>query len=156
MQKIHTCLWFDGQAEEAAQFYATIFKTAKIGKIARYGKDQPGLEGTALTVEFQLDGVDFTGLNGGPAYKFTPAMSLVIDCTDQAEVDYHWDKLLQGGKPDQCGWLTDKFGVSWQVVPRRLTELAADPDREKAGRVIQAMMQMVKLDVAKLEAAAAG
>ena len=156
MQKVAPMLWFDTQAEEAANFYVSVFKNAKLGRIARYSEAGPGPAGSAMTVEFELDGQPFTGLNGGPYFKFTEAVSFVISCADQAEVDHYWDRLLEGGKASQCGWLKDKFGLSWQVVPTRLAELASDPDRAKAGRVMGAMMKMIKLDIAGLEAAAQG
>lgn len=158
MPKITTCLWFDTQAEEAANFYCGIFPNSKVTQVARYPESMGGgRAGTVMTVDFELDGKPFLGLNGGPEFKFDEAISLVIDCQDQAEVDRYWDALLaDGGRESQCGWLTDRFGLSWQVVPRRLLELTTGPDREKASRVFAAMMKMVKLDVAKLEEAAAG
>jgi len=156
MPKITNCLWFDSQAAEAAEFYVGIFPNSRIGKIARYPEGLPGdRAGQVLTVEFELDGTPFLGLNGGPVFTFDEAISFVIDCEDQAEVDRYWNALLAGGGSEsQCGWLKDRFGVSWQVVPRRLTELMSGPS-ETANKVAAAMMQMVKLDVAKLEAAAA-
>jgi predicted 3-demethylubiquinone-9 3-methyltransferase (glyoxalase superfamily) len=156
MQKISPFLWFDTQAEEAANFYVSIFKNSRIGKVVRYGEAGPGPKDSVLTIAFELDGLNFTALNGGPHFKFTEAISLHIDCENQEEVDYYWDKLLKGGQPSQCGWLKDKFGLSWQVVPSILPKLLGDPDREKANRVMQAMMRMIKIDVAKLEAAYAG
>lgn len=148
MQKLATCLWFDGQAEEAMNFYASIFKNSKKGAV------MPGPGGAALSATFEIDGHEFIGLNGGPHYKFTPAISLFVKCTTQQEVDTYWDKLLaDGGVPNQCGWLQDKFGVSWQIVPNALGEMLQDKDREKAGRVMQAMMKMVKLDIATLQRA---
>lgn len=157
MQKISTCLWFDGQAEPAARFYTSIFKDSDIGEISHYGPNTPGEEGTVLTVSFQIEGQDFLALNGGPVYQFTPAISFVVDCRSQEEVDYYWDRLLEGGgRPDQCGWLTDRYGISWQIVPAVLSELLGDPDREKADRVMQAMLKMVKLDIAELRRAYAG
>lgn len=153
MQKIHPMLWFDNQAEDAANFYTSIFKNSKITGIARNTEGGPAPAGTVLTVGFQLDGVDFTALNGGPLFKFTEAVSFVIDCATQDEVDYYWDKLLEGGQPVQCGWLKDKFGLSWQVVPKRLIELLQDKDKARTGRVMQAMMKMVKLDIKTLEEA---
>ena len=155
MRKISPFLWFDNQAEEAAKFYTTVFKGSKIDRIARYGEAGPGPKGSVMVAEFTLDGQQFVALNGGPHYKITPAVSFVINCRDQSEVDYYWDKLTSdGGQPVQCGWLTDKFGVSWQVVPTILMELMADPDKAKAKRVTEAMMKMVKLDIAKLKEAA--
>jgi predicted 3-demethylubiquinone-9 3-methyltransferase (glyoxalase superfamily) len=145
-------LWFDNQAEEAVNFYTSIFKKSKIKDILYTPEGGPAPAGTVLTIDFQLDGVDFTALNGGPLFKFTEAVSFIIDCDTQAEVDYYWDKLLEGGQPSQCGWLKDKFGLSWQVVPKRLTELL-DKDKARAGRVMQAMMKMVKLDIKTLEEA---
>ena len=156
MQKIAPFLWFDTQAEEAANFYVSVFKNSKLGKIARYSEAGPGPAGSAMTVAFELDGLAFTALNGGPYFKFTEAVSFVISCADQAEVDHYWDRLLEGGSASQCGWLKDKFGLSWQVVPTRLSELASDPDSAKVARVMGAMMKMIKLDIATLEAAARG
>ena len=156
MQKITPFLWFDTQAEEAARFYASIFPNSKVGDISRYPEGMPGQAGSVMTVAFELDGQQFTALNGGPNFKFTEAVSFVVDCRDQAEVDHYWDKLTAGGQEVQCGWLKDRYGLSWQIVPARLMELASDPDTAKAGRVMQAMMKMVKIDIAKLEEAAAG
>jgi len=154
MQKITPFLWFDSQAEEAANYYVSVFRNSKIRRTARYGDAGPGPKGSVMTVEFELDGNEFVALNGGPHYQITPAVSFVVNCKDQADVDYYWDKLTAGGMPVQCGWLTDKFGVSWQVVPTRLSELLVDPDKSKAQRVMAAMMKMVKLDVPTLEQAA--
>jgi predicted 3-demethylubiquinone-9 3-methyltransferase (glyoxalase superfamily) len=157
MQKISTCLWFNGQAEQAARFYTSIFKNSRIGEISYYGPNTPGTEGSVLTVAFQIEGQDFMALNGGPDFQFTPAISFVVDCHSQEEVDTYWDRLLEGGgRPDQCGWLVDRFGVSWQIVPSVLNELLRDPDGEKANRVMQAMLQMVKLDIAELQRASEG
>ena len=156
MQKITPCLWFDGNAEDAANFYASVFKNAKIGKISRYGDSGPGPKGSVLTVSFELEGLEFTALNGGPQYKFTEAISLHVDCKSQEEVDYYWDKLSGGGEIIQCGWLKDKFGLSWQIVPTALIEMLNDSDPAKASRVMQAMMQMKKLDIAELQKAYAG
>jgi len=157
MQKISTCLWFNGQAEQAARFYTSIFKNSRIGEISYYGPNTPGTEGSVLTVAFQIEGQDFMALNGGPDFQFTPAISFVVDCHSQEEVDTYWDRLLEGGgRPDQCGWLVDRFGVSWQIVPSVLNELLRDPDGEKANRVMQAMLQMVKLDIAALQRASEG
>jgi predicted 3-demethylubiquinone-9 3-methyltransferase (glyoxalase superfamily) len=156
MQKIHPMLWFDNQAEEAANFYVSIFKNSKINGISRYMEGGPESAGKVMTVGFNLDGQEFTALNAGPLFKFTEAVSFVIDCADQKEVDYYWDKLIEGGgQPSQCGWLKDKFGLSWQVTPRVLIQLIQDKDKAKAGRVMQAMMQMGKIDIKKLEDAAA-
>jgi predicted 3-demethylubiquinone-9 3-methyltransferase (glyoxalase superfamily) len=161
-QPITPCLWFDTQAEEAARFYSGIFKNSKIGKISRYteaGREVHGQPaGKVLTVEFELNGQPFTALNGGPQFKFNEAISFQIMCKDQEEVDYYWNKLGQGGDPkaQQCGWLKDKYGLSWQVVPTVLVELLGDPDREKSGRAMEAMLKMKKLDIAELERAFEG
>jgi predicted 3-demethylubiquinone-9 3-methyltransferase (glyoxalase superfamily) len=154
-QKITPFLWFDNQAEEAANFYVSVFKNSEVLEVNRY-EGGPGEPGTVVVVSFRLDGQEVRALNGGPEFKFTEAFSFQIDCEDQAEVDYFWGKLVEGGEPSQCGWLKDKYGLSWQVVPRRLIELLGDPDRAKANRVMQAMLQMGKIDVAELEVAAAG
>jgi predicted 3-demethylubiquinone-9 3-methyltransferase (glyoxalase superfamily) len=152
--KITPFLWFDGQAEVAANFYTSIFENSRIVEVARYGEVGPGEKGSVMTISFELEGQKFVGLNGGPHYKFTPAISFYISCQTQEEVDYFWDRLLEGGgKPSQCGWLTDKFGVSWQVVPDALIEFLQDEDREKAQRVMQAMLQMIKIDINKLKEA---
>lgn len=160
MDKISPCLWFDGNAEDAANFYVSIFKDSKINRILRWTEDNEiagGKEGNVVLVEFTLFGKTYQGLNGGPQYKFSEAVSFSVDCDDQAEVDYYWEKLTaDGGKPVQCSWLTDKFGLSWQIVPRRLPELLNDPDPAKATRVMHAMQKMVKIDVAELEKAAKG
>lgn len=151
--KITPFLWFDGQAEEAVKFYVSVFKNAKIHHVMRNTEASPGETGTALVIEFELDGQRFMALNGGPEYKFTPAVSFSIDCRDQAEVDYYWDRLTEGGREVQCGWLEDKYGLSWQVVPSVLPELLGSDDRKKADAAMQAMMEMVKLDIAELQAA---
>jgi len=151
--KITPFLWFDNQAEEAVKFYTSIFKNSKVGKMARYGEGGPAPKGTVMTAEFELDGLTFTALNGGPHFKFTEAVSFVVSCADQKEVDYYWDKLIAGGAPSQCGWLKDKFGLSWQIVPSVLPELLSGKDAAKAGRVMQAMMKMIKLDIQTLEQA---
>ena len=157
MQKITPCLWFDTQAEEAARFYVSVFKNSKIGKISYYGDTGPGPKDSVLTVAFELDGVQFTALNGGPVFQFNEAVSLQVSCADQAEVDELWDRLTaDGGQPSQCAWLKDKYGVSWQIVPKVLIELISDPDPVKAQRVMAAMMQMTKIDIAKLREAYAG
>jgi predicted 3-demethylubiquinone-9 3-methyltransferase (glyoxalase superfamily) len=158
MPKLAPCLWFDTQAEDAAKFYCAIFPNSKITEIARYPEGFPGdRAGRVLTVAFELDGKPFTGLNGGPQFTFSEAISFQIDVQDQTELDRYWNALLaDGGTESQCGWLKDRFGLSWQVVPQQLGKLMASPDREAAGRVADAMMQMVKLDIAKLEQAAAG
>jgi len=154
MQKITPFLWFDGQAEEAARFYASIFKKSKVGRISRYGDVGPGPKGSVMTVEFKLEGQDFIALNGGPTYRFTPAISLFVDCKTQKEVDELWKKLSAGGKEVQCGWLEDKYGLSWQIVPNVLMRLIQDKDAKKSQRVMQAMMQMKKLDIDGLKRAA--
>jgi predicted 3-demethylubiquinone-9 3-methyltransferase (glyoxalase superfamily) len=156
MQKIHPFLWFNDQAEEAMNFYVSVFKNSKILKVVRYGGSGPGPKGSVMTADFELEGQRFTALNGGPHFKFTEAVSFVVDCKDQAEVDELWDRLCEGGQPSQCAWLKDKFGLSWQIVPTVLVELLGDPDPAKAGRVMQAMMQMTKIDIAKLREAHAG
>lgn len=162
MPRITPCLWFDTQAEEAANFYVSIFKNSSVGKITRYtDADYPGGEvseaGKVLTVDFELDGQKFTSINGGPVFQFSEAVSMVIDCKDQAEVDYYWDALLAGGgQPSQCGWLKDKFGFSWQVTPVELYDLVNDPDPAKAKRATEAMLKMVKLDIGELKKAHAG
>ena len=156
MPKINPCLWFDGQAEEAARFYTSIFKNSKITAISRWPEGAPGPAGDVLTVEFELDGQTFTGLNGGPHFKFNEAVSFQVPCADQAEVDYFWDRLLDGGEPSRCGWLKDRFGVSWQVFPRALPELLSGSDEAKAQRAMAAMMTMAKIDLAAIERAANG
>lgn len=154
MQKISPFLWFDGNAEEAVNFYVSIFKNSRVLKIARYGEQGPGPAGSVMVVNFQIEGQEFIALNGGPHFKFTEAISFSIDCQTQEEVDYYWSKLTAGGGQEvQCGWLKDKFGLSWQVNPRILGELLADRDAKKAGRVMQAMMQMKKIDIAALRRA---
>jgi len=156
MSKVHPFLWFDTQAEEAANLYCSIFPNSKITKIARNTEAAPGPTGGVLTVEFELDGTKVIALNGGPHFKFNEAFSFTIDCESQAEVDRYWDALLDGGgTPSQCGWLKDRFGLSWQVGPTALPKLLTDPDRAKANRVMAAMMKMAKIDIAALEAAAA-
>ncbi|MCX4749948.1 VOC family protein [Kitasatospora sp. NBC_01287] len=151
-----TCLWFDGQAEEAADHYLSIFKNSRLGRIGRYTEAGPGPAGSVMAVEFELNGQRFVGLNGGPQYTFNPAISFQISCADQAEVDHYWDRLADGGTPVACGWVTDRFGVSWQVVPAELIDLVSDPDPEKAQRTTAAMLKMVKLDIAALRRAHAG
>ena len=156
-QKITTYLWFDREAEEAANLYTSIFKNSKILNVARYGDAGPGPKGTAMTVNFQLDGQEFIALNGGPMYKFTEAISLLVDCETQEEVDRLWNKLTaDGGEQSMCGWLKDKFGLSWQIIPSALFRLMSDPDPEKSRRVMEAMLQMKKIDVLTLERAHAG
>src|SRR6266705_2185656 len=152
MQRITPFLWFDGKAEEAARFYTSIFKNSKIESIARYPEGSPGPAGTVMTVSFTLDGKEFMALNGGPEFQFNEAISFVVNCETQDEVDDLWKNLTaDGGMEVQCGWLKDKFGLSWQIVPTRLGELLGDPDPEKSRRVMQAMLQMKKIDVAGLE-----
>jgi predicted 3-demethylubiquinone-9 3-methyltransferase (glyoxalase superfamily) len=162
MQAIVPCLWFDKEAEEAAKFYCSIFKNAKLGAVTRYGKEGHEIhgmpEGSVLTIEFSLDGNDFLALNGGPLFKFNEAVSFQVLCETQKEVDYYWEKLSAGGDPkaQQCGWLKDKFGLSWQVVPTVLSGLLYDKDPAKAGRTMNALLQMKKLDIAALQRAHAG
>jgi|SRR3954468_19337551 predicted 3-demethylubiquinone-9 3-methyltransferase (glyoxalase superfamily) len=156
MSKITPFLWFENQAEQAANFYVSVFKDGKIGKIVRWGDQGPGPKGSVLTVQFDMHGQSFTALNGGPQFKFNEAVSFVIHCDDQKEVDYYWEKLIAGGgAPSQCGWLKDKFGLSWQVVPKVLFELLSNPDPAVVGRVTAAFMPMQKFDIATLEKAAA-
>ncbi len=155
MPGITPWLWFDGQAEEAANFYVSVFPNSTITDVSRNGDAGPGQPGTVLTVTFELDGHPFAGLNGGPEFHFTEAVSFQIDCADQAEVDRYWERLIaDGGEESMCGWLRDRYGVSWQVVPRQLGQLLDDPDRGRAARAMQAMLGMRKLDVAALQAAA--
>ena len=154
MQKITPFLWFDTQAEEAAKFYASIFPKSKILNVARYGEAGPGPKGSVMTVEFELDGQRMIALNGGPHFKFTEAISLSVSCKDQKEVDHYWGKLSQGGQEAPCGWLKDRYGLSWQVNPAILGELLASRDAKKAKRVMEAMLKMKKIDIAALKAAA--
>jgi predicted 3-demethylubiquinone-9 3-methyltransferase (glyoxalase superfamily) len=156
IQKITTFLWYDGRAEEAANFYTSIFKDSKILSIARYGEAGPGPKGSVMLVTFQLEGQKFMALNGGPKYPLTPAMSLFVDCDSQAEVDHLWDKLTAGGQEVQCGWLQDKFGLSWQIIPRALMEMIQDKDPVKSQRVFKALLEMKKIDVAGLQRAYRG
>ena len=156
MQKITTFLWFDNNAEEAVNFYISIFKNSKIVNMSRYGEGGPGPKGSVMVATFQLEGQEFCALNGGPIFKFTPAISLYVRCETQQEVDELWKKLSAGGEKDRCGWLTDKYGLSWQVIPTVLVKLLGNTDPEKAGRVMKAMMQMDKLDIARLRQAYAG
>ena len=156
MQKITPFLWFDNQAEEAAQFYTSTFKNSKILSVSRYGDAGPGPKGSVMVVSFQLEGQQFTALNGGPLFKFSEAFSFVVSCENQQEIDYYWNKLTSdGGRESQCGWLKDKFGFSWQIVPTALGKLM-NGDPQKANRVMQALLQMKKLDIAALEEAAEG
>ncbi|MFA5311819.1 MAG: VOC family protein [Methanomassiliicoccales archaeon] len=150
MQKIVPYLWFKDQAEEAADLYVSIFKNSRVLEVARYGDAGPGPKGMAMLVAFQLDGQDFFALNGGEMYQFTPAISFLVDCKTQEEVDHFWEKLSEGGEKGQCGWLKDRYGLSWQVVPTVLGRLLQDKDPQKAARVMQAMLQMTKLDIALL------
>lgn len=156
MKRITPCLWFNDQAEEAANFYISIFRDSRILNMTHYGESGPGPEGQVLTVTFELDGAPFMGLNGGPAFQFSEAVSFVVDCDTQEEIDYYWEKLSQGGEKVQCGWLKDKFGVSWQVVPRELDTLITQSTPERRENVMKAMLQMTKLDIAKLREAAGG
>ena len=153
MPKITPFLWFDGKAEEAVNFYVSVFKNSKTLSVSRYGDAGPGPKGTVMTVAFELDGQQFVALNGGPHFTFSPAISFVVSCETQEEVDHFWEKLSEGGKEVQCGWLEDKYGVSWQVVPRILPELLQDKNSEKTRRVLGAMMKMVKLDIKGLQRA---
>ena len=156
IQKITPFLWFDHEAEEAMHFYASIFKNSKINKVVRYGDAGPGPKGTVMTADFEIEGQTFTALNGGPLFKFNESVSFVVNCETQAEVNELWEKLSAGGKTSQCGWLKDKFGLSWQIVPTVLPELLSDPDPVKSQRVMRAMLQMTKIDIAKLRATYAG
>jgi predicted 3-demethylubiquinone-9 3-methyltransferase (glyoxalase superfamily) len=153
VQKINPFLWFDNEAEEAAKFYVSIFKNSGVNKIVRYGKAGPGSDGSVMTVAFELEGQEFTALNGGPLYKFTEAISFVVNCNSQDEVDYYWDKLTEDGDEGVCGWLKDKYGLSWQIVPTQMIEMMSDPDPEKVKRVTEAMLQMVKIDIKTLKEA---
>jgi predicted 3-demethylubiquinone-9 3-methyltransferase (glyoxalase superfamily) len=153
MQKITPFLWFDGKAEEAMNFYVSIFKDSKIVSVARCGDKGPGPKGTVMTATFQLHGQNFIALNGGPMFTFSPAVSFLVNCETQAEVDELWDKLSAGGEKQRCGWLKDKFGLSWQIVPTVLGQMMQDKDAAKAGRVMQAMLQMDKLDIGRLQQA---
>jgi predicted 3-demethylubiquinone-9 3-methyltransferase (glyoxalase superfamily) len=155
--KITPFLWFNGNAEEAVKFYTSIFKKSKIGRLARYPEGGPGKPGSVMTIEFKLEGRDYVALNGGPEFKFTEALSLVVNVKDQKELDHYWDKLLAGGgTPVACGWLKDRFGLSWQVVPELWVKLYSGKDKARAQRVFSAMMKMVKLDIAALQRAAKG
>ena len=156
MPKIHPFLWFDTQAEEAANFYVSIFPNSKILSEQRYGPGGPGPEGSIMTIDFEIDGQRVSALNGGPVFQFSEAVSFVIDCNGQAEVDHYWNNLLQDGAPSRCGWLKDRFGFSWQVVPKQLFETIGGPDAAGRERAMAAMMQMTKLDVATLQAAYKG
>jgi predicted 3-demethylubiquinone-9 3-methyltransferase (glyoxalase superfamily) len=155
MQKITPCLWFDTEGEEAAKFYTSVFPNSKILEVTRYGSAGPRPEGMVMTVSFELDGQKFTALNGGPDFTFDEAISFEVGCESQDEVDSYWSTLSEGGEEGPCGWVKDKFGVSWQIVPKRLIELVSDPDREKAQRVMAAMLEMRKIEIDELERAAA-
>lgn len=156
MQKITPFLWFDGKAHEAAKYYVSIFKNSKILKVERYGDAGPGPKGSVMIAEFQIEGQKFIALNGGPMYKFTPAVSFMVYCNDQKEIDRLWKKLTAGGKGIQCGWLEDKYGVSWQIVPKIFFKMMGDKDKKKSQRVFTAMMKMVKFDIAALQRAYSG
>lgn len=156
MNKITPSLWFDNNVEEAIEFYSTIFEDSEVLSVQRIGEGAPDAEGGVVVASFRLNGQDFIAINGGPEFAFTEAISFTIDCTSQEEVDFFWKKLTAGGEPSQCGWLKDKFGLSWQVVPAILIELLQDEDPEKSNRVIQAMLQMTRIDIAKLEVVYAG
>jgi predicted 3-demethylubiquinone-9 3-methyltransferase (glyoxalase superfamily) len=153
MQKITPFLWFDGKAEEAMNFYVSIFKNSKVGEVTRYGDGGPGPKGTVMSATFQLEGQEFTALNGGPQFKFSPAISFFVNCQTQPEVDELWEKLSAGGQKQRCGWLADKFGVSWQIIPSVLGELLHDKDPVKSKNVMEAMLQMEKIDIQRLKAA---
>lgn len=155
-QAFTTCLWFDTEGEEAANFYTSVFKDSKLGSISRYGEAGPRPAGTVITVEFELNGQKFVALNGGPEFTFSEAISFQIPCADQDEIDYYWDRLTEGGQESDCGWLKDKYGLSWQVVPAGMFELLSDPDPAKAQRAMKAMLAMKKLDIAALRRAYAG
>ncbi len=153
MQRITPFLWFDGKAEEAANFYVSIFKDARIGAVRRYGEAGPGSKGSVMSVDFQLDGQQFIALNGGPQFTFSPAISFFVNCETQEEVDELWEKLSAGGRKDRRGWLQDKFGVSWQIIPTALGKLMSDPDPQKSQRAMKAMLQMDKIDINGLKQA---
>ena len=156
MPKVHPFLWFDTQAEEAANLYVSLFPNSRIVSVARYGEGAPAPKGAVMTVSFELDGQRFTALNGGPLFKFTEAVSFSVECGDQAEVDRYWSALTAGGEESRCGWLKDRFGLSWQITPRALGELLGDPDPAKSRRVMEAMLKMNKIVIADLERAHAG
>ena len=155
MQKITPCLWFDTEGEDAAKLYTSVFPNSKINKVTRYGAAGPRPEGSVMTVDFELEGLQFVALNGGPNYKLNEAVSFQVSCDDQDEVDHYWSKLSEGGEEGPCGWLKDRFGLSWQIIPKRLPELLNDSDQEKAQRVMAAMLEMRKIEIAGLERAAA-
>jgi predicted 3-demethylubiquinone-9 3-methyltransferase (glyoxalase superfamily) len=156
IQPFVTCLWFDTEAEQAANFYTGIFPDSKVGAVHRYTEAGPGPEGTAMLVEFELNGQKFSGLNGGPQFTFNESVSIVVPCADQAEIDYYWSRLTEGGQEVACGWCKDKYGLCWQVVPVAFLDLMGDPDQAKVARVMRAMMTMTKFDVAEIEKAYAG
>jgi predicted 3-demethylubiquinone-9 3-methyltransferase (glyoxalase superfamily) len=156
MQKITPFLWFDDNAEEAMNFYVSIFRNSKVGRVSRYGEAGPGKSGQVMSATFQLEGQEFHALNGGPKYRFTPAISLFVSCETQEEVDELWTRLSDGGTPQQCGWVTDRFGLSWQIIPKALGQLLGDPDPRRAQRAMQAMLKMTRIDVAGLQRAADG
>jgi len=153
MQKITPFLWFDNQAEEAMHFYTSIFRNSRVGKVSRYGDAGPGPKGSVMSATFQLEGQEFMALNGGPHFQFTPAISFFVNCETQAEVDELWEKLSEGGETQQCGWLKDKFGLSWQIIPSALGRMLGDKDAKKSQRVMKAMLQMTKIDVNGLQRA---
>ena len=153
MQKITPFLWFDGKAEEAMNFYTSIFKNSKVGSVSRYQEGGPGPKGSVMSATFQLDGQEFIALNGGPMFTFSPAISFFVNCETQEEVDELWEKLSAGGEKQQCGWLKDKFGLSWQIIPSALGQMLQDKDAEKSRRVMQAMLQMGKIDIGRLKQA---
>ena len=155
MQKITPCLWFDTEGEEAAQFYTSVFPNSRIVEVTRYGSAGPRAEGTVMTVAFELDGQSFVALNGGPDFTFNEAISFQVSCRDQDEVDAYWSKLAEGGEEGPCGWLKDRYGVSWQIIPTALPDLLGDPDPERSQRVMAAMLKMKKIEVDELERAAA-
>jgi predicted 3-demethylubiquinone-9 3-methyltransferase (glyoxalase superfamily) len=155
-QKITPCLWFNDNAEDAVKFYTSVFKKSKKGKVSRYGEGAPLPAGTALTVVFQIEGQEFLALNGGPYFHFTEAVSFVVNCKTQEEMDYYWEKLSKGGSKQQCGWLKDKFGLSWQIAPTVIAEMLTDKDPEKTSRVMQAILKMKKIDLKKLKQAYQG
>jgi predicted 3-demethylubiquinone-9 3-methyltransferase (glyoxalase superfamily) len=160
LQKVTPCLWFDDQAEAAARLYVSVFRTARLGNISRYGKEGFEIhgrpEGSVMTVAFEIEGESFVALNGGPLFQFTPAISFQVSCEDQGEIDRYWERLSEGGEVQRCGWLKDRFGVSWQIIPAELPKLMGDDDQAKAGRAMRAMLKMTKLDIAALRAASRG
>jgi predicted 3-demethylubiquinone-9 3-methyltransferase (glyoxalase superfamily) len=153
MQKITPFLWFDGKAEEAMNFYVSIFKNSKVGSVTRYGEEGPGPKGTVMSATFQLDGQEFFALNGGPLFTFSPAISFFVNCETQQEVDELWEKLSEGGEKQRCGWLKDKYGLSWQIIPSVLGQMLQDKDADRSGRVMKAMLQMDKIDIRILQQA---